>query len=181
MNKSLIYLTGFMGSGKSTVGPLLAEAWGLRFFDLDELIEKRLGKPISQIFKDEGEPFFRAVESEILRELAIQKNAVISLGGGTIINPDNMELVKSTGVLVYLYSEPEEIFNRVRDSEKRPLLETGAQGSLRDQEIYRRIELLLNVRQPFYQQADVFVDTTGKTVEEVVREIMIKLESWEIV
>jgi len=177
--KSMIYLTGFMGTGKSTVGPLVAEALGYGFFDLDECIEQRLGKSIAQIFHDEGERFFRAVESEILRELATQRFAVIALGGGTIVSASNLELVKATGMLICLGAEPAEIFRRVAGSDKRPLLE----GSRRDapipptdEQIYQRIEWLLSLRAPYYAEADVYIETTGKSLEAVVQEVVNQIE-----
>lgn len=175
--KRKIYLTGFMGSGKSTVGPILAQILGVEFLDLDQLIEEKAGKSISQIFQEDGEPAFRAIESKLLKEVAYREEAVISLGGGAIIDPANLKLVKATGVLIYLYASPQEILKRVGNSEERPLLRRGrkASSSEDDNKTYKRIEHLLAIRQPYYEKADVTVDTVGKSIGEVVEEITEKI------
>lgn len=177
VKNSIIYLTGFMGSGKSTVGPKLAKALGRRFFDLDEVIEKRLGKTIAQVFQEEGEELFRQVETETLKELSTQRLAVIALGGGAILEVENLSLVKETGVLICLMAEPAEIYRRVGNSDKRPLLQGQDGNSLSREEICRRIEWLLRIRQPYYEEADLSIETTGKSVEEIVEEILEKLEA----
>jgi shikimate kinase len=167
-----------MGSGKTTVGPLLAEAIGYRFFDLDEYIEARLGKSIAQIFKEEGEPFFRAIEREVLIDLTRENYAVISLGGGTIVNEENLAWARQHGVLVCLSATTEELYRRVADSDKRPLLEGPGPGRPSQEEIYRRMDALLAYREPYYGQADLFVDTTGKSQEQVVQEIVLLFEEF---
>lgn len=174
--KPIVYLTGFMGSGKSTVGSKLAKALGRRFFDLDEVIEQRLGKTIPQIFEEKGEEYFRQVESETLKELSTQRHAVIALGGGAILEEENLNLVKETGVLIWLMAEPSEIYRRVGNSDKRPLLQGKDGNTLSREEVYRRIEWLLQIRQPYYEQANLSVETTGKSVEEIVEEIIEKLK-----
>ena len=177
VKKPIIYLTGFMGSGKSTVGPKLAEALGRRFFDLDEVIEQRSEKTIAQIFQEEGEDFFRQVESETLKELSTRHLAVIALGGGAILELENLNLVKETGILICLMAEPAEIYRRVGNSSKRPLLQ-GPHGNASSEEaIYQHIEFLLRIRQPYYEEADLSIETTGKSVEEIVEEILEKLKA----
>ena len=172
---SLIFLVGFMASGKSTTGFFLAEALGLKFYDLDAEIETRIGKSIAKIFQDEGAIFFRQIEHETLKQLAQQKYAVISLGGGTIIEDRNLEIIKKHGVIVCLTAEIEELWERISDSEKSKLI--VGNKSLNEEQIYQRIKLLLEVREPFYKQADLFIDTTHKTIENVVQEIILRLEA----
>ena len=112
-DKTLIFLVGFMASGKSTTGNYLAGALGLNCYDLDAEIETRIGKSISQIFQDEGAAFFREIEHETLKQLIQQKFAVISLGGGTIIEERNLELLKQNGIIVCLTAEIEELWERI--------------------------------------------------------------------
>ena len=100
--KNTIYLTGFMGSGKSTIGPILANTLGWDFFDLDKLVENKTGKKIRDIFEQEGESYFRKIETDTLREISESKNVIISLGGGTIANKENIEIMKNTGKIIYL-------------------------------------------------------------------------------
>ena len=171
---SIVFLTGFMGSGKSTTGAYLAETLGLKFFDLDVEIETRMAKPIAQIIEDDGYPFFRKLEYEILKELAQQKFALIALGGGTITQDDNLDLVKENGVLVCLSADIKELWRRISESEKRNLI--VGDKLITEEQIYERIELLMELRKPFYEMADVFVDTTVKPVEQIVQEIVTQLE-----
>jgi len=172
--RSLIFLVGFMASGKTTTGKYLADALGLKFFDLDVEIERRIDKPISAIFKEDGAAFFREIEHETLKELLLEKFAVISLGGGTITQDENLELVKGKGVIICLKTEVNELWERISNSDKRRLI-VGDEHPTADL-IYRRIEFLLSLRKPFYDQADIFVDTTNKHLDEVLKEILMKLE-----
>lgn len=181
--KSIIYLTGFMGSGKTTVGNRLAEQLGYQFFDLDQLIESRLAKSINRVFEEDGALFFRTVETDILQELQHLRFAVISLGGGTILEPDNMDIVQNTGYLVWLFAEPDVIWQRVSETDRRFLLAGKKQSGIperTDAEIHRRIVHLMTVREPFYQSADCKIETTDRTVEEIVSQILLELEKIRI-
>lgn len=181
--KSLIYLTGFMGSGKTTVGNRLAEQLGYQFFDLDQLIESRLTKSIARVFQEDGALFFRTVEAEILQELQHLRFAVISLGGGTILEPDNLAIVQSTGYLVWLFAEPNVIWQRVAETERRFLLAGKKEAGVperSDAEIHGRIIHLMSVREPFYQSADCKVETTDRTIEEIINQILLELEKIRI-
>ena len=111
-----------MGSGKSTIGPILANTMGYEFIDLDLLIEKREHRKISEIFSSEGEQKFRWLEREMLKEILLNQLTIISLGGGTVTNNETLELVKHHGVLVYLKSDAEHIFQRLRTKSDRPML-----------------------------------------------------------
>ena len=100
--KRIIYLTGFMGSGKSTIGPILANTLGYRFIDLDSYIEKLVSKTVSRIFAEQGEPAFRLLETEAVQSLTREQDMIISLGGGTLATGENLRLVKEHGILIYL-------------------------------------------------------------------------------
>ena len=164
MNHSNIVLVGFMGTGKSAVGKLLAERLASRFVDMDELIETRAGKPISSIFAEDGEPRFRAMEREQARELAQQSNLVVATGGGVVLNPDNIRDFSRSGLVVCLSAAPEEILRRVGNSSHRPLLnQPDPAAAIRD---------LLAKRQPLYAAIPFQVNTTGLTVAEVADVVM---------
>ena len=174
--KNLIYLTGFMGSGKSTIAPILAESLGYEFIDIDAEIEKRAGETISEIFHRHGEQYFRNLEREILLRVSQQDGSVISLGGGTIANRENLAAVKSSGVLIYLKTELEQIMQRLRDKTDRPMLETLDGSRLSEGELRTRITELLNVREPFYSQADITIATNNKRVQTAVEEILSQIK-----
>jgi shikimate kinase len=181
---SLIFLTGFMASGKSTVGFALAEALHKGFFDLDLEIENRLGKPIAQIFRDEGAAFFREIESEILNELSKLKDAVIALGGGTLLEMENLLVVQQSGISICLKSTPEEIWKRIEDADKRKLIagpDTHGRMLSSTTQIHKRIESLMLVRQSGYEQSDIMIDVTHKTVPQIVQEILILLEPYHFI
>jgi len=173
--KSLVYLTGFMGSGKSTIGPILANVLGYDFIDLDEHIEEREHRTVSDIFAENGEGYFRELEKAVIEELKQKSSTVISLGGGTITKVENLETIKSTGVLVYLKSSPQQIFRRMRNRLDRPLLRHPDGRPLSDRELMSRIQSTLALREVFYKQADVVVSTDGKKVGITVDEIARKL------
>lgn len=178
---SLIFLTGFMASGKSSVGLALAEALHKDFFDLDLEIEARLNKPIAQIFREEGAAFFREIEREVLIDLATLSNAVIALGGGTLMEFENLLVVQQSGISICLTTTPEEIWKRIEDSDKRQLIAgPDAQGRVLSSEnqIYRRIESLLLIRKSAYDQSDFIIDSTHKTIPQIVQEILLRLESY---
>jgi shikimate kinase len=161
-----IVLTGFMGTGKSAVGPILARKLKVSFIDTDCIIEERTGQPIEKIFRMHGEPFFRSLEKKVVAETAGEKNAVIAVGGGAILDPENLENLKKDGMLVSLFASSEEIKKRIAGDDSRPLLKSGG----------KTIENLLSQREPFYRKADICVDTDGKEPEEVAEEIIKKLK-----
>jgi len=173
--KSLIYLAGFMGSGKSTIGPILANTLGFEFVDTDKMVEKKASKRIIEIFTTDGEQAFRSLEHASLQEIATRSHFVISLGGGTIADEENFRLIHESGVIVYLKLSPEEILHRVHHRTDRPLL-TGASGErLPVEEIEKRVHDLLLRREHFYARADVVIQTdrkrVGATVDEIVRRL----------
>ncbi len=144
-----IYFTGFMASGKSRIGSLTAASLGWKFFDVDKVIEEKTGKTIAQIFAEDGEPAFRKMEIEALREISGQGPMVASLGGGTLGNPEAIEIIREHGVLIGLYASPEVILERAnRKKESRPLL-----ANLDDESKLVKIKELLKQRQPLYDLA----------------------------
>src|ERR1041384_4110889 len=126
--KNLIYLTGFMGSGKSTIAPILANTLGYTSRDIDAEIEQVTGKKVSDIFTDHGETYFRETEQRLLRESSKLEGCIVSLGGGTIANTANLQIVKSSGVLVYLMASVDQILRRVRHKTNKPPPPTPAGG-----------------------------------------------------
>ena len=165
MNTNIIYLIGFMASGKSTVGPLLAEDLNLPFLDLDHEIEKREQKTIKEIFEKGGEQLFRKIETLTLRELANdRKNAVIACGGGTVLKEENVEILKSTGICVLLTVSPETVMKRVVDPSSRPLL--------RENNTPERLNTLMNKRKTAYENAaHLSVCSDNRTPLRIVTEI----------
>ena len=159
-----IFLIGFMGAGKSTVAMTLSKKYGPEYLEMDRQIESDTGMTISRIFATKGEKEFRRMETELLRTLADKKNLVVSCGGGVPMNPENVELMKSMGIIVYLSAEAETIFERVRHKHHRPLLE----GNMNVEYIRK----LLADRLPVYERAaDITVRTDGKNLDEIADEI----------
>lgn len=175
--KNLIFLTGFMASGKSTVGPHLAKALGYNFIDLDKLIEEKEGKSIEEIFMTNGEQYFRQLETEELSVLASNSHhSVISLGGGTVTREKNRAILKSKGVLIYLNASLNDIFYRVqRGKIRRPLL-TISNNPADSYTLRETIEKLFQQREKFYRESDFIVTTSGKSVKETVDEILDKIK-----
>jgi shikimate kinase len=163
MNKN-IALVGFMGVGKSVVGKALAERLKLDFADLDEIIEKREKRPITRIFEDSGEAYFRSLEKSLVKEFSQKSGMVIACGGGVVMDQENMDNLKQAGVIIYLKAEPQVIFARTGGKSHRPLLNVGNPE--------KRIAELLDKRQPFYAKADYTVDTSDKNIAEVVERII---------
>lgn len=181
---TLIFLTGFMASGKSTVGFALADILKKDFFDLDVEIEKRLGKTINSIFEDEGAAFFRLVEREVLLDLSKLEDAVIALGGGTLLELENLFVVEQSGILIWLTTTPEEIWKRVENSNKRQLILRSPgqeRAMLTMNQIYQRIETLVSIRKPGYNHSDIIIESTQKTVPQIVQEILIQLDTFHFI
>jgi shikimate kinase len=158
-----IVLVGFMGTGKTAVGKALAARLGLTFVDMDAVIEQRAGKPITRLFAEDGEPAFRAMERQLVQELAGQHGLVIAAGGGIVLNPDNIRDFSGSGLVVCLQAAPETILRRVASETHRPLLPQ------RDK--LERIRALLKARRPLYEAIPCRMDTTGFGVDEVADRI----------
>ncbi|NLK51159.1 MAG: shikimate kinase [Syntrophomonadaceae bacterium] len=160
--KTNLILIGFMGTGKTTVGRTLARLLDKEFMDTDSEIEKVVGLKIEDIFNRYGEIRFRSEESLVVQKLARRQNQVISTGGGVVLNPENVRALKATGYLVCLQAAPEVIQSRV-SRRIRPLL--------RKDNSLERIKELLKERETSYRGADLYVDTSNCTQEEVVNQI----------
>jgi shikimate kinase len=173
--KNLIYLAGFMGSGKSTIGPILANTLGYDFLDIDKIIEGKTTKRIVDIFAESGEEAFRSIERNTLKEISVRDRCVVSLGGGTIANVENFRLIRESGMIIYLQLSPEEILKRVHFKTDRPMLKDGQGEKLPEEKMRGRIQELLQRREEFYLQADIVVKTdqvkVGTTVDEIVHKL----------
>lgn len=156
-------LIGFMGTGKSSVGWLVAEALHFTFLDTDELIVTSIGKPITEIFAQQGEAAFREIERQVVADLAGRTQVVISTGGGVPVNPANLASLKSHALVVCLWASPEKIWENVRGQAHRPLVNVADPQT--------RIRTLLAEREPFYREADVLVNTELRSVREVALQV----------
>jgi shikimate kinase len=178
MKRYIFYLTGFMASGKSTIGPIVANALGWNFFDLDREIEKKENRKIKKIFEEDGEDYFRRKETEILKEISEGENLIISLGGGTLIIRENREFIKKNGKLIFLRSSPEVAYRRLKHKRDRPILSADNNEEAAENVVIERIESLMKERMKYYQKADYFIDTDkesiGTTVDKI-SSIIIKL------
>ena len=161
-----IILCGFMGSGKTALGKLLAERMNMQFYDTDELISDKTGMPISKIFEKYGEAYFRSLETEVIKELINTSGAVISLGGGLAANSINHPYLKEAGVVVLLDCGIDETLQRISGDKARPLAAGGAE------DIINRY----NMRKPIYESvADITVDSS-RTSEETYKILIAALE-----
>ena len=149
--RKLVYIVGFMGSGKSTAGRKIASALGWNFIDLDRKIEERAGKTIPLIFAQEGEDHFRIIESEVLKSIDNLSETIISTGGGTPCHGDNMEFMVDTGLTIYLKLTPGQITERLLNSSgERPLLK-----NVPDDKLIFFIEEKLAFREKWYSKAKI--------------------------
>ena len=164
-----IVLTGFMGTGKTSVGKRLAKELNLKFVDTDDLIEKEAGASIKEIFAKFGEGYFRRLESKVINEISSHTDMVISTGGGAVVNLLNLETFKKSSIIISLIASMDTILLRIGNGDERPLI---SQGDAKE-----AVSNLLKVREPFYKKADFIIDTTGKTVSEVVEEILKTVDS----
>jgi shikimate kinase len=166
-----LILVGFMGSGKSSVGREIARRCELRFFDTDSVIRQKYGKSIPEIFATHGETVFRDEEHQILLRLRGTQHIVLATGGGIVLRPQNRLILRSLGVVVWLTADEEVIWERVSRKQNRPLLQTDDPRST--------IRSLMATRYPLYRQtADVTVETSGLTHQEVANRILLALRVW---
>jgi len=159
-----IYLVGFMATGKTAVGRELARKKKWQFVDLDELIELKEKRTITDIFSKNGEPYFRRMEHDTLKEVSQEKKFVVACGGGIVINKANIKIMKDTGIIICLTAGPQVILKRASAYSHRPLLNVA--------EPKKQIELLLKLRFPYYARADKTIDTSKISVKEVVNKIL---------
>jgi shikimate kinase len=162
-------LIGFMGTGKSSVGRLVADALHFTFLDTDDVIEARAGATIQEIFQHHGEPAFREWEGRIVEELTRRDRTVIATGGGLPANDGNLASLKTHSLVVCLWSSPEKIWQRVKGQTHRPLLNNP--------EPLAKIAELLKVRGPYYRQADVLINTEFRSLREVTQQVIHQFRS----
>jgi shikimate kinase len=163
LNDCNIVVTGFMGTGKTTVGRCIAASLQRQFIDTDEKIIEEAGKPISQIFSEDGEAAFRHIERRVCRFLAGQRWLVIATGGGMLIDESNLRVMMASGFVVCLNATPEEIRQRLAGETGRPLFSGDW-------------ESLLEKRRAVYAKIPCQIDTVGKTPNQIAQEI---IELWQ--
>jgi len=163
-----IVLTGFMGTGKTEVGKELSRLLDMKLIDVDTEIEKSRKLTINDIFKKFGEPRFREIETEMIKNLSEKKNIIISTGGGAVLKQENTDALRKNGVIVCLTASPETILRRTSRNSDRPLLQV--------EDPLKKIKELLNFRTPFYEKAGIIIDTEGKTPLQIAEEIIERIK-----
>ena len=167
-----IVLTGFMGTGKTAVGKELSIRLDLKLIDVDTEIEISRKMSIAEIFKKLGEQRFREIETEMIKKISQNRNVIISTGGGAVLKHENMDILKAHGIVVCLMASPETILKRTEGNDARPLLQgKDPLGTIKD---------LLNFRKPYYENADIVVDTEDKTPLQIAEEITNKIRDSEV-
>ncbi len=165
MKTTNLFLIGFMGSGKSTVASGIQSKYQMKRIEMDRAIELQQQKSISRIFEEDGEEYFRNLETELLKSFRAQKNLIVSCGGGVPMREENVAEMRSQGLIVWLKAEPATILKRVSQSHDRPLLE----GHMNEEYIRKMME----ARESAYRKAsDLVISTDGKGAMEIGREIM---------
>ncbi|MCL0091250.1 shikimate kinase [Dehalococcoidales bacterium] len=171
--KTSIALIGFMGTGKTAVGKIVAEKLGKEFIELDLLIEQRAGKTIAEVFQQDGEIAFRELEIEVTKEVSEKKNVVIACGGGLVLNKINIDRLSKECLIVYLTASPGVILKRISSEEnERPLLKTANKALV--------VRELLRWRKPFYEQAaDIKINTSKLDINSIAEQIIEKVKEDE--
>ncbi len=162
--KKNVVLVGLMGAGKTSVGQELAQKLSYEFWDTDAIIEQTQGVKISEIFKTKGEVFFRELEKATIAKISQEEKKVISTGGGSLEQIENLKNLKKNGLTVYLKASPETLFSRVITETHRPLLQT--------ENPLAKLEELLEKREKNYLLSDIIVLTENKTIDEIANEII---------
>jgi shikimate kinase len=162
--KNLV-LVGFMGSGKTSAGKIVAHRLGLKFVDMDDLIEQRHNQTISKIFETKGEAFFREHERKLVRELAARQDHCIATGGGVVLDPNNLRDFARSGVVICCWVDAHVAYERTKHTKHRPLLEADADR-------LARIEALFRQRESRYLAIPLRIDTSSLTVEQQADELV---------
>jgi len=158
-----------MGAGKTSVGRFLAKKLGLKFSDLDEIIENECGMTISRIFSEYGENFFRDIESKKLRSVSKRGGHIVATGGGAVLRQNNWEVMKKSGITIYLKASPDVLWNRIKNDTSRPLLQV--------EKPFEKVSELLSLRMPLYEKADIVIETEGESPENIAGHIIRLLEA----
>lgn len=171
MKQQNLVLIGFMGSGKTSVGLKLSYRLRMPVEDTDKLIERRERCSVSDIFQNKGEAYFRQLETELLMELTKVKSVKIySVGGGTPVRPENRELLRKLGMVVYLRLRPETVYERLKGDTSRPLLQC-------ENPLEKIRELMQDRKTAYEESADMILDVDGMTLEQIQDSIMMKIVS----
>ncbi|MDD4012626.1 MAG: shikimate kinase [Candidatus Omnitrophica bacterium] len=156
-----IILIGFMGTGKTAVAKAIAKSLAMKYVSTDELIEKKEGRTIAEIFSSSGEAYFRMIEKKVVEEISRVPGQVVDTGGGVVLDHDNIENLKKGGTVICLWASPETVYRRTASCRHRPLLNV--------EDPMRRIRELLEYRTPFYHKADHHIHTDADSIESVAR------------
>ena len=167
-----IFLIGFMGCGKSTISDYLSNAFAMDVVEMDDIIAKREGMSISDIFETYGEQYFRDVETNLLVEMQNKSNVVISCGGGTPMRENNVLEMKKNGRVVLLTAQPETVLQRVKDNHDRPLLENNKNVSF-------IADLMAKRSEKYEAAADIIIQTDGKNEQEICEEMIQRLRAMD--
>ena len=160
-----VVITGFMCSGKTSVGKKLAEKLNFDFLDTDDLVENKVGMRITEIFEKYGEPYFRELEAQIIKEVSEKNKLVISTGGGVVLREENVNNLRKNGVIINLVAKPETIYERLK---KQP----GIRPLLNKPNPLEEIKKLLEYRERYYKNCDFRIETDNLSVEEIVEKIL---------
>lgn len=163
-----IYLVGFMGTGKTTVGKILATRLTKRFIEMDQIIQQQEQQKIAAIFDQKGEAYFRGLEKVLLKKISLESDLVVSCGGGLVCDPENLEIINNSGSVFCLFASPSLIFERIKNSSDRPLLKTD--------DPLAKIKELINLREPYYQKSGRQINTNRLNPDQVADFILRLLE-----
>ena len=170
MAKGNLFLVGMMGAGKTTLGRTLALRLGREFADTDKVLVERTGVPVATIFEIEGEAGFRKRETAVLGELALRQNLVVATGGGAVLAPENREVMRTYGTVIYLRARLESLWERTRHDSSRPLLRTADPRA--------RLAELLAAREPLYREAaHITVDTGAQSASSLTNKVIMALRA----
>ncbi len=177
MSLKRIYITGFMTSGKSTVGPILANVLGFEFIDLDKEIESQENLSIVEIFEKKGDTSFHELETHVLTRFSQKDDLVISLGGGTITNDTNFAIIRKTGKIIYLKVAPNVLYKRLKNKIDRPLIRDMVLNGNSEKDFVEKIEELLQKRSKYYERADLIIESDmqplGVTIDKIAKKISV--------
>lgn len=165
LQNSNLILIGFMGTGKSTIARQLSQKLSLPFFEMDQLIVEQEGKEISEIFKENGEDYFRDLETSLLKNILQKNGGIISCGGGIVLRDENIKEMKEHGSVVLLTATPETILQRVQYSNSRPVL-SGKKN------IHDIAKLMEERQEKYFQAADITISTDTKSLARICDEIL---------